>query len=77
MIKTDSKYFCEIRRLASLLLEFVNTAEICLSKLRDGFVEKTDVSETAKTIKRLHSEILQLDSAADDALNGKDINKKS
>jgi len=70
MADIPNSQLVEIRRLASLLLEVVNKAERCVSKLRNGFVEQTDTHETRKTIERLQVEILQIDIDADDALNG-------
>ena len=70
MANIPNSQLVEIRRLASLLLQVINNAEICVSKLRNGFIEQIDTYETRKTIERLQVEILQIDIDADEALNG-------
>ena len=60
----------EIRRLAALLLEVVNTAEGCVTKLRQGFIEPIDADDVRIRIKKIQIQTLQIDNLADEALNG-------
>ncbi len=50
----------ECNRLVCLLKGVINQAEICTSKLKNGFLNTEDFNETQKTIERLNVEIAQL-----------------
>ncbi len=56
--------------MAVLLLEVVNVAEGCVTKLQKGFIEPVDVAKIRKTIRGLQADILKIDIDADEALNG-------
>lgn len=60
----------EIHRLVVLLLEVVNNAEGCVTRLQKGLVELIDVDELRKKIRGMQADILKIDIDADEALNG-------
>lgn len=62
----------EIRRLAVLLLEVINIAEGCITKLRRGFIEPIDADDVRIRIKKIQIQILQIDNLADEVLNGQE-----
>jgi len=53
-----------------LLLEVVNNAEGCVTRLQKGLVELIDVDELRKKIRGMQADILKIDIDADEALNG-------
>lgn len=60
-------------RLAFQLKGIINRAEICVSKLRNGFLDDNDYNEMCKTIGRLDREILEVNVQIVNGLNsGKD-----
>ena len=71
MVKIDNKQLrlMEIRRLAVLLLEVVNIAEECVTKLQKGFIEPIDADKVRGKIERMQSDILKIDVDADEALD--------
>ena len=51
----------ERHQLAFKVTRILNKLEICVSKLRTGFLDNNDFCETKKTIKRLQMEIAEVD----------------
>lgn len=47
--------------LAFRAITILNALEILVSKLRDGFIDDRDFSETEATMKRLEKELLEID----------------
>ncbi|MGA1979450.1 MAG: hypothetical protein ABSG99_02640 [Sedimentisphaerales bacterium] len=69
MANIPDNQLVEIRRLAVLLVEVVNKAGGCVSKLRQGFIEPIDVEKIQKEITGMQVEILQIGNLADEALD--------
>jgi len=70
MDEAERKKTQEKLGLAAELMRIVNQADICLSKISNGFVNHKDEEETKKTIKRIKAEIWKLDYDLDMLLNG-------
>lgn len=47
----------ELFRLTSLLKQCINKAEICTSRLRNGFLDDADFRDAERTVKRLDTEL--------------------
>ena len=58
-------------RLVYSAMRILNVLEECVSKLRTGFVDSNDYYETEKTMKRLESELLNINVNLSDLENGK------
>lgn len=52
---------CEKHRLAFRAITILNSLEVCVSKLRNGFLNDRDFVETQTTMTRLKKEILEID----------------
>ena len=66
---TDSERLKEEHRLAFRAVGILNTLEKCVSNLKNGFLNTSDFEETKKTIRRLHIEVLQIDSDIEERLD--------
>lgn len=60
MNEDELKKAQEKLRLAAELMRIVNTVEICLLKISNGFVNHKDEEETKNTIKRIKAEVWKL-----------------
>jgi len=67
-MKTDKLQ--ETHRLVFLAKATLNGLEICVSKLRTGFLDDKDYQETKATLTRLDSEIKQLAVDTENGLDG-------
>ena len=57
---TETEKLHELHRQVFILKGIVNSCEVCTSKLANGFLDDTDLTETQKTIARLQYELLEL-----------------
>lgn len=67
----DKERLKEEHRLAFRVVGTLNALEKCVSNLKNGFLNTNDFEETKKTIRRLHIEILQIDSDIEEGLDKK------
>ena len=65
----DYKRNLEIHRLNFMAIGILHKLEETLPKLRDAFINGSDLENERKTINRLHTETLELDKNVMDVLN--------